>query len=122
MARFIYYNNNPDGKTQNDCVTRALCLGTGLKYPLIRKKLYHISRLLNCERLCVCCYKHLLDDIFKYKRIVCDGLTVGEFADKYPKGIYIIRISGHLTCIIDNAVYDIWDCRDEFITDAWIVR
>jgi len=122
LARFIYYNNNPDGKTQNDCVTRALCLGTGLSYPKIRKKLYHTARLLNCEKLCVCCYRHLLDDVFKYKRVASEGLSVGEFADLHNKGTYILRIDGHLTCAIDNNVYDIWDCRCELVTDAWRVE
>ena len=44
-------------------------------------KLYYTAKLLNCDKLCVCCYRHLLDDVFKYQRIDCDGLFVREFAD-----------------------------------------
>ena len=122
MANYVYYNRNPDGKRQNDCVTRAISLATGLTYPQVRRKLYHTARLLNCEKLCVCCYRHLLDDVFKYKRIICDGLMVGEFADLHSKGVYLLRIDGHITCCINNNIYDIWDCRDEFVTDAWRVE
>ena len=122
MAKYIYYNVNPEGERKNDCVTRAISLASGYSYPCIRKKLFHIAKLLNCDKLCVCCYRHLLDDIFKYKRINCDGYTVGEFADKYPQGKYLVRMGGHISTIIDNCVYDIFDCRDLWLTDAWEVK
>ena len=41
--------------------------------------------------------------------------------DRHPYGVYLVRIDGHLTCVIDDGVYDIWDCRDELATNAWIV-
>lgn len=122
MAKFIYYNRNPDGNKENDCVTRSISLASGLPYPTIRKKLFHTSRLLNCEKLCVCCYKHLLDDVFKYKRVNCDNMTVNDFADLHYKGTYIVRMNGHISCIINGNVYDIWDCRNHLLTDAWKVK
>lgn len=94
-------------------------MASGLPYVEVQKKLHLIAELLNCEKLCVCCYRHLLDDIFKYQRVNCDGLLVGEFADIHPIGIYLLRVNGHITCIIDSVVYDLWDCRNELITDAW---
>lgn len=121
MAKFVYYNNNPRLIKTEDCVTRAISLASGLPYKEIQDKLYYTAKLLNCDKLCVCCYRHLLDDVFKYQRMDCDGLFVREFADKHPKGIYLLRIDGHITCCIDNTIYDLWDCRDEFITDAWKV-
>lgn len=87
----------------------------------IRKKLYHTAKLLNCEKLCVCCYRHLIEDVIKCKSVPADGMTVDEFANSHNQGTYLIRMSGHLSCIIGGIVYDIWDCRDEFVTDAWRV-
>lgn len=55
------------------------------------------------------------------RQVDCEGLSVEEFADIYPYGVYLVRIDGHLTCVIDDGVYDIWDCRDELATNAWIV-
>lgn len=121
MAEFVYYNHNPDKKKMNDCVTKAISLATGLSYSSIRQKLYHTARLLNCEKLCVCCYRHLLDDVFKFKREKCDGLFVREFADIHNKGTYLLRINGHITCLINGKIYDIWNCLNELITDAWRV-
>lgn len=122
MARYFYYNQNPDGGKENDCVTRAISLATGIEYPEIRKKLFHVSRLYNCPKLTLCCYKYLIDDILKIPRVFCDGLTVEEFADMHPYGTYLVRMSGHISCIIDNIVYDIFDCRDMELTDAWKVE
>lgn len=122
MSRFVYYNRNPDGSKENDCVTRAISLATGLDYPSVRKKLYHTAELLDCEKLCVCCYKHLIEDVFKCMRVSCDNLSVGKFADIYPYGTYLVRVDGHISTIINNSIYDIFDCRDMIVTDAWKVR
>lgn len=81
-----------------------------------------MSKLYDCEKLCVCCYRHLLDDVFKYERIRSYDMTVQEFADTYPVGIFLVRMGGHISTIIDNNVYDIFDCRREVVTDAWQVK
>lgn len=122
MAQFVYFNQNPDGERESDCVTRAISFCTNIPYNEIRKKLFHISKLYSCPRLTLCCYRHLLDDVFKFERIPCDGLTVEEFADKHRYGSYLVRMGGHISCIIDNKIYDIWDCRREWLTDAWRVN
>ena len=119
MSKFTYLNINPDGEKTEDCVTRAISLASGRPYKQIQKKLHYTAKLLDCEKLCVCCYKHLIEDVFKYKRVNCDNMTVGEFADIYPKGIYLVRMNGHISTIINNVCYDIWDCRNQLLTDAW---
>lgn len=121
MARFVYYNREPSGDKENDCVTRAISLGTQISYPIIRRKLFHSSRLLQCEKLNVCCYSFLIEDVFKCEPVYCKGLTVAEFADLHPQGTYLIRIDGHLTCVIDNVCYDIWNCLDKEADIAWRV-
>lgn len=121
MARFVYYNREPSGDKENDCVTRAISLATGLPYKTIRKKLFHSSRLLACEKLNVCCYSFLIENVFNCEPILCRNLSVREFADKNPYGTYLVRIKGHLTCIIDNVCYDIWNCLDKEADIAWRV-
>lgn len=121
MSKFVYYNVNPYGDKEEDCVCRAITFCTGLDYHDVEDKLRLIGRLMNCEKLCVCCYRHLLDDIFKFKRVDCDYMSVGEFADNYPYGTYIVRMNGHLSSVKDNTVYDIFDCRKLICTDAWKV-
>ena len=32
------------------------------------------------------------------------------------------RVEGHLTCVIDNHIMDIWDCRDKIVDLVWEVK
>lgn len=121
MARFKYLNVNPDGETTGDCVVRAISLATGIDYFDVSEDLIISADQLNCDALYVCCYANLLDNIYNLEPIECEGLTAGEFADIYPYGRYIIRMDAHLSCVIDGCIYDIWDCRNEFLTHAWRV-
>ena len=119
MAKFVYYNREPNGETQNDCVTRAISLATGLPYPKIRRKLYHSAKLFDCDKLNVDCYAHLLEDVFKFPQVETFGMTVGDFADTHPYGIYLARMNGHISTVWWGDVVDIWDCRNSHITNAW---
>lgn len=85
--------------------------------------LHHTAKLLNCEKLCVMCYKFLIEDVLKCKRVNCDGMYPADFADLNPRGIYLVRVSGHILCIMDGCLYDIFDSRYmDFVTDAWKVK
>lgn len=123
MANFRYLNVNPDQTKRNDCVTRAISLASGLPYSTIRRKLRSTSRLLDCESsLCVTCYSFLIQEVLGGIPRNCMGMTVGEFADLHPNGTYLIRIEGHLTCIKDGVLMDIWNCLSRECDLAWEIR
>ena len=122
MARYRYYNINPNGEHRNDCVTRAISLASQMPYEDVRKKLRCVATLFDCDRICMSCYKHLIENVLYYKPLDCDGLTVGEFADMHPTGVYLVRMNQHISVIIDNTIYDIFDCRGHILTNAWEVR
>lgn len=122
MARYEFFNINPLNEIEEDCVCRAISLALKEDYYLIQKKLQLVGELFECEFLCVCCYKFLLDEVYGLDRIEeCKGMTIEEFADTFPNGTYIIRVEGHCTCVIDNKLYDIWDCRNEIVDMVWKV-
>ena len=121
MSKFIFYNRNPDGNKESDCVTRAISFATNLPYSLIRKKLWLTARLYNCDKLCKFCYSNFITNVLKYKEVNCQDLTIREFCEKNNYGTYLIRIEGHLTVIKNGVLYDIWDCRDEICDTVWKV-
>lgn len=118
---FKYLNVNPLSIEEEDCVTRAISLASGYSYADIQDKLYYMARLFDCEELCVCCYKHLLDDIFEYPRVKSKGRTVGELCEDYPDCILLVRIDGHLTCVVHGVIRDLWDCSDKIADIIWKV-
>ena len=123
MARYQFLNVNPLGEIEEDCVCRAISLALDKDYYKIQEKLYLVAKLFECEYLCVCCYKYLLDNVYDLKRIEeVKGMTVEEFANYFPIGIFIVRVEGHLTCVIDNNIMDIWDCRDKIVDLVWEVK
>lgn len=121
MARFNYLNVNPDLVDIGDCVVRAISLASGLDYDVVEDKLYYTAQLLDCPERCVYCYSFLLDNVLCYEPVECEGMLVGEFADIYNEGIFLVRMDGHITCVIDGEIYDTWDCSAELATNAWNV-
>lgn len=123
MADYVYLNVNPDKKRISDCVTRAITLTTGIPYSKVRKMLFHTAKLLGCEKLCVMCYKFLIEDVLKCRRVNCDGMYPDDFANLHNDGTYLLRMNGHINCCIDGKIYDIFDSRYyDFLTDAWKVK
>ena len=119
MARFVYENLNPYGERENDCVIRAIAKVTGLPYADIEDKLFYVGKIFECDSKCLGCYSFLIDKVFDFQRVPCAGLTLNEFADLHPRGLYLVRSDGHISVLKDNAVHDIWDCRDMILTHAW---
>ena len=120
MADYIFFNNNPEKLVENDCVTRAISLASGLPYEEIEDKLYLTSKLFECPKLCICCYENLLNYVFNYENIYgVEGMTIDDFANKFPYGVYLVRVEGHLSVVYEGKIMDIFDCRDMIITDCW---
>ena len=70
----------------------------------------------------MCCYKHLLDQVYKLKKMnYCKGMKIKDFLLYFPIGDYLIRIDGHLTYAHNGRVRDTWDCTNEIIDVVWEV-
>ena len=120
--KYQFLNLQPLGKREKDCVCRAISFGVSQNYYKIQKQLHLIAELFDCEELCVCCYKHLLDSVYGLKRIESyQGYTIEEFINENPIGTFIIRVDGHLTACQDGILYDIWNCKDELVDIVWQV-
>ena len=122
MARYKFLNITPLGEIEEDCVCRAISLALNENYYKILDKLKYVGKLFECEELCVCCYKFLLDNVYGLERIEeFEGQTIDFFLTINCNGVYLIRIDGHLTCAIDGIIYDLWDCTDKKISIVWKV-
>lgn len=121
--RYQFFNKNPLGNLEEDCVCRAISGALNLNYYEIQNKLHLIGSLFECEFLCECCYKHLLDYVFGLTRYEeFKGMSIKEFAEIFNKGVYIIRVEGHLTFVENGVLKDIWDCSREKVDIVWKVN
>lgn len=120
---YTYYNINPSKAEEQDCVCRAISLATRIPYNTINKLLELTSKAEQCDKLCVCCYHTLLEDVFAYPVKFCvDGETVGDIAHLYSNNVVLVRINGHLTACLYGVCYDIWDCTKKKADCFWIVE
>lgn len=116
---YKFYNANSNGNFVNDCVVRAVSAAENTSWNESYEKL---SRMAQEEGT-------LLDDVIfvegyldrNYRVVPHYSKTVGEFAEEYPNGTYLVTMEGHITVVIDGIVYDTFDCRDGIIWCIWEV-
>lgn len=121
---FRYYNSNPRGRNVNDCTVRAIALATGRSWDetyeelsdfaqsqaIMPDEVIYIDEYLERRYEKVCGCRHLLP------------ITVEDFLKEYPKGIFLITMSGHITCAIDGCVYDTFDPSMRYVWDVYKVK
>ena len=54
-----------------------------------------------------------------FRELAREDVTVAEFADEHPTGVYILALSSHVVCVIDNTLYDTWDSGKETVLYFW---
>ena len=122
MSDYKFYNHNPTGARISDCVSRAIGTATGLSYKAVNRLLSQVAEIYQCDKLCVCCYKHLLSHFLGYKKYTCKaGTLVEDVLEDFSDFTVIIRIEGHLTCAKNGVLLDTWNCRDRNVDCFWIV-
>ena len=120
--RYIFYNVNPLGLREQDCVIRAICLALEKPYLEIISLVDANGNKYLCDNLNVDCYSRLLEEYFGLKRKYGNGKKVWEVAEDNPDKTLIIRIDGHLTAAKNKIIFDIWDCTNEEVDIYWIVE
>lgn len=120
---FQYYNANPRGRRVNDCTVRAISLATNRSWDATFEELGDFAQAQAIMPDDIRYIDEYLERRFK-KYCGCKGkqFTVGEFAKNFSKGIYLITMSGHITCCIDGCIYDTFDPSDRFIWDIYKVK
>lgn len=120
---YKYYNANNKDLELKDCVTRAIKTATYLSYKAVSNLLDLTAETYDCDKLCVCCYHNLLENILAYKVKYCNNREkVKDIAKKHEDRRVIIRIKQHLTCSIYGKILDLWDCANEYVDCYWLVN
>lgn len=94
---YKYYNANEFGYDVEDCTIRAVSVAEGISWDKAYKKLSDYARERGLMLSSVESIEDYLDD--NYQKICLAGLTVGEFADTFSIGTYLVTMNGHITAI-----------------------
>jgi hypothetical protein len=117
---YKFYNANARGRFANDCVVRAISVAEHKTWDEAYDELSDIAQEEGI----------LLDDVKfvdayldkRYKRVPHYSRTVGEFAEEYSKGVYLVTMPNHITVILNGVVVDTFDCRNRTMWTAWEVE
>ena len=117
---FKWFNSNTHELSEKDCVCRAISTALRIPFDVTARLLDLVADRWQCPTLCVCCYRHLLEDVFGMTPIDAAGQTVGGIASTHLRDVVIVRIEGHLTVSVGGVVLDTWDCRGEVADCFWV--
>lgn len=48
-----------------------------------------------------------------------DCYNMNDFCRDHPRGIYVVKMPGHVATVIDGKVYDTWDSSREHVIYYW---
>ena len=116
---YVEFNNNPCGRRVGDCSVRAIskALGMGWESTHLMLDVNAISMgdmpsadsVLSATLRQQGFYKHLVD---KY-------ITVEDFCEEHPEGIFVLFLGGHVVTCIDGDYFDSWDSGKEVPQYYW---
>lgn len=120
---YRYLNKNPKAINTEDCVLRAVSLAQGKTWDIVYDELSQLAKekgMLFSDAEFVEGY---LDSLYPRTCYQNNGLTmtVGEFVENNPTGLFLVTMRGHITCVKNGILYDTFDCRDRLIWCSWKV-
>lgn len=120
---YKYHNANPKKRRVNDCTVRAISLATNKSWD---ETYIELSRFAQSQAIMPDEVAYIDEYLERHFEKICDckgkNFTVGDFADLNRKGIYLITMSGHITCCIDGCIYDTFNPMDRYIWDIYKVK
>lgn len=117
--KFIYSDGGRNkyfkANNVNDCVIRAICNATQKDY----LEVYNDLKKLNGDKSCrngtpSKIAKKYINSLDGWEwvptMLIGQGCKVHLKEDELPKGILILSLSKHYTCVKDGVIYDTYDC------------
>lgn len=113
------YNPNPTGRHVGDCTVRAISKAMGQAWDKTYWGLCIEGGIAKDMPSSNAVWGAYLKRYGYHRHLAPDDITVGEFAEKYDQGTYILALSGHVVCVVDGILYDTWDSSNEIVLYYW---
>lgn len=113
------YNPNPTGRNVGDCTVRAISKAMNQDWNKTYWGLCIEGGIVKDMPSSNAVWGEYLKRYGYTRQLAPDGITVGEFAENYHQGTYILALSGHVVCVQDGIIYDTWDSENEIVLYFW---
>ena len=117
---YDYYNANPLGLYEDDCVVRSISCATHKSWDEVYDELSDIAQangtLLDKKQF----VRGYLDA--HYRRINNPPYKVYQVAQKFKDNIVLCTMQGHIVCIKYGIIYDTFDPSNRIVEDVWVVK
>lgn len=118
-----YYQPNPAGRSVGDCSVRAVSAALDVSWDEAFDLLAHNAREM-CDMPSA---DAVIGSVLRQHGFVrsiipssCpDCYTIGEFAEDFPRGVYVLGTGQHVATIIDGVILDSWDSSNEIPMFMW---
>lgn len=123
---WVKCNPNPVGRQTGDCVIRAIAIATGQSWRETYRDLCRIGEmqgdLPNSNMVWEMYLRKRGGEQFLLPENCPECITVRAFADRYPKGTYVIGTGYHTVAVISGDWYDAWNSAECVPTSFWRIR
>lgn len=116
---YRFFNPNPCGRSVDDCAVRALAAAFDVPWEQAYDVLSDSAKQMCDMPGSVGSVSAILRQMGFVCEAIGDYMTVGEFADTHPKGVYVLGLGGHIVTVIDGVILDSFDPSSEAIELVW---
>lgn len=117
---YDFYNANPLGLFEDDCVVRSISCATNKSWDKVYDELSNLAQekgtLLDKRNF----VREYLDS--HYRRIANPPYKVIDVARIFKNNIVLCTMRGHIVCIKYGTIYDTFNPSERIVEDVWIVR
>ena len=117
---YEFYNANPLGLYEDDCVIRAISCATNKSWDQVYDELSDEAQAKGTLLDKVVFVRGYLDSHFK--RISNPPYKVYQAALNFKNNIVICSMRGHLVCIKYGKILDTINPSNKIIEDVWVVK
>lgn len=123
MSIWHEWNPNPVGNRVEDCAQRAIAAALDVDWDTASDMIYDMAKAMGTTTHDDAAWGAVLRRAGFRRAVIpntCpDCFTVGDFCRRYPRGVYILKTSGHVVCVIDGQAWDTWDSTGETAQYFW---
>ena len=116
---YNFYNENPLGKYENDCVIRSLSCATNRSWDDVYNELSDIAQLNGTMMDDRDFVRRYLD--VNFQQVPYLPYKVKDVANEYQDNIVLCTMNGHICCIKYGIIYDTFNPGERIAEDAWLV-